>query len=93
MACFFFSDPWNPFLGFRFKKIDPEPITVLVIPLDIMLKLSVFCFLLFIRLFVLNVPTTAKVKLRRGHSDRLVKPEIKHATPGLQGEEYSVPLF
>ena len=22
-------------------------------------------------------------------SDRLVKPEIKHTTPGLQGEEYS----
>ena len=22
-------------------------------------------------------------------SDRLVKPEIKHATPGLQGEEFS----
>ena len=29
---FFFSDPWNPFWGFRFNKIDPEPITVCVIP-------------------------------------------------------------
>ena len=48
MACFFFSDPWNPFLGFRFNKMDSEPITVLVIPSDTMLKLSVFCFLLFI---------------------------------------------
>ena len=43
---------------------------------------------------MLNVPTTAKVISRRGHSlisssDRVVKPEIKHATPGLQGEEYS----
>ena len=32
MTCFFFSDPWNPFLGFQFNKIDPEPITVLNIP-------------------------------------------------------------
>ena len=48
MTCFFFSDPWNPFLGFQLNKIDPEPITVLVIPKDIMLKLSVFCFLLYI---------------------------------------------
>ena len=49
MTCFFFTDPWNPFLGFRFNKIDPEPITVFVIPYDIMLKMSVFfCFLLFI---------------------------------------------
>ena len=23
MACFFFSDHWNPFWGFRFNKIDP----------------------------------------------------------------------
>ena len=29
---FLFSDPWNPFLGFQFDKIDPEPINVLVIP-------------------------------------------------------------
>ena len=29
MTCFFFSDPWNLFLGFRFNKIDPEPITLL----------------------------------------------------------------
>ena len=48
MTCFFFSDPWNPFLGFQLNKIDPEPITVLVIPKDIMLKLSVFCVLLYI---------------------------------------------
>ena len=69
MTCFFFSDPWNPFLGFRFNKIDPEPITVFVIPYDIMLKMSVFFFVsfcLFDCLFVLNVPTTAKVISRRG---------------------------
>ena len=61
-----------------------------------MLKLSVFVvsFCLFDGLFVLNVPTTAKVISRRGpqlkfSSNRLVKPEIKHTTPGLQGEEYS----
>ena len=30
MTCFFFSDPWNPFWGFHFNKIDPEPISVLV---------------------------------------------------------------
>ena len=68
---FLFSDPWNPFWGFRFNKIDPEPITVLVIPEDIMLKMSVFVFVsfcLFDCLFVLNVPTTAKVIYRRGHS-------------------------
>ena len=29
---FLFSNPWNPFLGFQFNKIDLEPITVLVIP-------------------------------------------------------------
>ena len=69
MTCFFFSDPWNPFWGFRFNKIDPEPIIVLVIPLGIMLKLSVFVsFCLFDCLFVLNVPTTAKVISRPGHS-------------------------
>ena len=49
---FLFSDPWNPFFGLRLNKIDPEPITVLVIPWDIMLKLNVVCFLLFICLFV-----------------------------------------
>ena len=60
-----------------------------------MLKLSVFFFVSFCSfdcLFVLNVPTLAKVISRRGHSlksDRLVKPEIKHTTPCLQGEEYS----
>ena len=42
---------------------------------------------------MLNVPTTAKV-ISRGpqhklSSDRLVKLEIKHTSPGLQGEEYS----
>ena len=70
MTCFFFSDPWNPFLGFRFNKIDPEPIAVLVIQKDIMLKLSVFIvsFCLFDCLFVLNVPPTAKVISRQGHS-------------------------
>ena len=58
MTCFFFSDHWNPFLGFGFNKNDPEPIIVL----DIQLKFS---------------------------SDRLVKPDIKHMSPGVQGEEYS----
>ena len=32
MTCFFLSDPSNPFWGFLFNAIDPEPITVLVIP-------------------------------------------------------------
>ena len=40
--------------------------------------------------FVFNVPPTARVIWRRGHglvsSDRLVKPEIEPATPGLQGK-------
>ena len=54
----------------------------------------VVSFCLFDCLFVLSVPTTAKVISRWGpqlkfSSDRLVKPEIKHTTPGLQGEEYS----
>ena len=26
---YLFSDPWNPFWGFRFNKSNPEPITVL----------------------------------------------------------------
>ena len=60
-----------------------------------MLKLSDFVsFCLFDCLFVLNVPSTDKVISKMGPqlkflSDRLVKPEIKHTTPGLQGEEYS----
>ena len=57
-----FSDPWNPFLGFRFNKIDPGPISVLVIPLDIMLKLSVFCFLLFMCLFVLRLTSLQQLR-------------------------------
>ena len=40
--------------------------------------------------FVFNVPPTARVIWRRDHglvsSDRLVKPEIEPATPGLQGK-------
>ena len=40
--------------------------------------------------FVFNVPSPAKVIWRRGHdlvsSDRLVKPGIEPATPGLQGK-------
>ena len=58
-----------------------------------MLKLSFFVsFSLFDCLFVLNVPITAKVETRpqlKFSSDRLVKLEIKHSTPGLQGEEYN----
>ena len=41
---------------------------------------------------VFNVPPTAKVIRRRGHglvsSDRLVKPGIEPATPGLQGKRF-----
>ena len=41
---------------------------------------------------VFNVPPTAKVKLRAGHSlvssDRLVKQGIKPDIPGLQGERF-----
>ena len=42
--------------------------------------------------FVFNVPPTAKVIWRRRHGlvlfDRLVKPRIKPATPGLQGKRF-----
>ena len=42
--------------------------------------------------FVFNVPPTAKVIWRWGHglvsSDRLVKPGIEPATPGLQGKQF-----
>ena len=41
-------------------------------------------------MFVFNIPPTAKVIWRRGHSlvssDRLEKPGIEPATPGLQGK-------
>ena len=46
--------------------------------------------LIIVVVFVFNVPPTAKVIWRQGHglvsSDRLVKPGIEPATPGLQGE-------
>ena len=60
-----------------------------------MLKLSVFLLFPFVYLivFLLNVPQQLSL-YREGaqlkfSSNRLVKPEIKHTTPGLQGEEYS----
>ena len=46
--------------------------------------------ILWIGVLVFNVPPTAKVIWRRGHglvsSDRLEKPGIEPATPGLQGK-------
>ena len=46
----------------------------------------------FVVVFMFNVFPTAKVIWRRGHrlvsSDRLVKPGIEPATPGLQGKRF-----
>ena len=89
---FLFSDPWNPFLGFRFNKIDPKPIPVLVIPSDIMLKLSVFLFPFVYLIVCLNLTSLQQLRSYRDgpqlklSSDRLVKQEIKHTTPDLQVE-------
>ena len=65
---------------------------VLVIPLDIMLKLSVFVFFcLFVCLFV--CPTNSYRRMEtvpqlKVSSDRLVKPGTEPANPGLQGEGF-----
>ena len=60
---FLFSDPWDPFLGFRINKIDIEPITVLVILSDIMLKMRCFFCVSFFYLIVCLCLTSLK-KLR-----------------------------
>ena len=55
---------------------------------------SVYYFVVF----VFNVPPTAKVRRLKVSSDRLVKPGIKPASPGLQGKQFiqyttAAPLF
>ena len=59
---------------------------------DSAIALSYICSLVVV-VFVFNVPSTAKVIWRLGHglevsSDRLVKPGIELATPGLQGKRF-----
>ena len=69
MTCFFLSVPWNPFWGFQLNKLDPEPITVHVIPLVIMLKLSVI-FVLFCFVYLIVCLYVTSLQHLRSYRDR-----------------------